>query len=271
MEKNMNRKRRGGLLLCFFLFVGMPIVAEDEHLFPTGTEWKEIMVELGYPLDSTQFNLYKIESDTIIGGKEYKKVSVNGLETDIWVKENENKVWLFSKELPGEILLYDFNWDGMRPWGCEYFQEAGEADAQGTIHYEESSLDSERYYTSVCEDGPRALYIGNTGVIFNGIGRVSELNRNSCVLGYRIPFHIPPGLIYWKVLWFKRDGKIIFRSSKAEEWISDYPVGIEEVGSRPTPSPSLRKEVIYDLQGRRLQKVPEKGLYIQDGKKKTHP
>jgi hypothetical protein len=28
---------------------------------------------------------------------------------------------------------------------------------------------------------------------------------------------------------------------------------------------------IYDLQGRRLLKAPEKGIYIQDGKKKTHP
>ncbi|MCR5434612.1 MAG: hypothetical protein K6F20_09495 [Bacteroidaceae bacterium] len=45
------------------------------------------------------------------------------------------------------------------------------------------------------------------------------------------------------------------------------PDGIE----RPTPSPSLGKGAIYDLQGRRLLKAPEKGIYIQDGKKKTHP
>ncbi len=41
------------------------------------------------------------------------------------------------------------------------------------------------------------------------------------------------------------------------------PDGIE----RPTPSPSLGKGAIYDLQGRRLLKAPEKGLYIQGGKK----
>ena len=45
------------------------------------------------------------------------------------------------------------------------------------------------------------------------------------------------------------------------------PDGIE----RPTPSPSLGKGAIYDLQGRRLLKAPEKGIYIQDGKKKTRP
>ena len=43
------------------------------------------------------------------------------------------------------------------------------------------------------------------------------------------------------------------------------PNGIEEVSS--TPSPSLSRGAIYDLQGRRLMKAPEKGLYIQDGKK----
>ena len=43
--------------------------------------------------------------------------------------------------------------------------------------------------------------------------------------------------------------------------IGGTPDGIE----RPTPSPSLGKGAIYDLQGRRLLKAPEKGLYIQGG------
>ena len=42
-------------------------------------------------------------------------------------------------------------------------------------------------------------------------------------------------------------------------------------GIRPTHGPSRNGGELYDLQGRRLMKVPEKGLYIQDGKKKTHP
>ena len=44
-------------------------------------------------------------------------------------------------------------------------------------------------------------------------------------------------------------------------------LNIEPYGIRSTPSPSLSRGAIYDLQGRRLMKVPEKGLYIQDGKK----
>lgn len=43
-------------------------------------------------------------------------------------------------------------------------------------------------------------------------------------------------------------------------------LNIEPYGIRPTPSPSLSRGAIYDLQGRRLMKAPEKGLYIRDGK-----
>ncbi len=45
--------------------------------------------------------------------------------------------------------------------------------------------------------------------------------------------------------------------------LSIEPNGIENL--RPTPSPSRNGGELYDLQGRRLMKAPEKGLYIQDG------
>ncbi len=48
-------------------------------------------------------------------------------------------------------------------------------------------------------------------------------------------------------------------------------LSIEPNGIRPTPGPSRNGGELYDLQGRRLLKAPEKGIYIQDGKKKTHP
>ncbi len=44
-------------------------------------------------------------------------------------------------------------------------------------------------------------------------------------------------------------------------------LSIEPNGIRPTPSPSLSRGAIYDLQGRRLMKAPEKGIYIENGKK----
>ena len=46
--------------------------------------------------------------------------------------------------------------------------------------------------------------------------------------------------------------------------LENNPDGIEEI-SRPDPSRNGGE--CYDLQGRKLQKAPERGLYIQDGKK----
>ena len=37
-------------------------------------------------------------------------------------------------------------------------------------------------------------------------------------------------------------------------------------GRTPAPSPGER-ETIYDLQGRKLLRAPQKGIYIQNGKK----
>ena len=42
-------------------------------------------------------------------------------------------------------------------------------------------------------------------------------------------------------------------------------LNIEPNGISPTPSPARNGGEVYDLQGRRLQKVPEKGIYIQNG------
>ena len=52
-------------------------------------------------------------------------------------------------------------------------------------------------------------------------------------------------------------------------YVRSLPVGLGNPNGieRPTPSPSRNGGEVYDLQGRRLQKAPEKGLYIQDGKK----
>ena len=49
--------------------------------------------------------------------------------------------------------------------------------------------------------------------------------------------------------------------------LENNPDGIEKV-QEPAPNrPTLSRGAIFDLQGRRLMKVPERGLYIQDGKK----
>ena len=64
---------------------------------------------------------------------------------------------------------------------------------------------------------------------------------------------------------FERGGEVLY-----DVWPEPgNPNGIEEVSGPSRPTPDQNREVIYDLQGRKLQKAPEKGIYIQDGKKKA--
>ncbi len=64
---------------------------------------------------------------------------------------------------------------------------------------------------------------------------------------------------------FERDGEVLY-----DVW--PKPGDENSIkGLKGASSPSLQKERIYDLQGRRLMKAPEKGLYIQDGKIKKQP
>ena len=76
------------------------------------------------------------------------------------------------------------------------------------------------------------------------------------VLGTSYPGESP----YCTVLThFERDGEVLY-----DVW--PKPGNENSIkGLKGASSPSLQKEGIYDLQGRRLMKAPEKGLYIQDG------
>ena len=63
---------------------------------------------------------------------------------------------------------------------------------------------------------------------------------------------------------FERDGEVLY-----DVWPSpDGNVVGRTTGLNPSPSPIERgTDAVYDLQGRRLNAVPEKGMYIQGGKK----
>ena len=55
-----------------------------------------------------------------------------------------------------------------------------------------------------------------------------------------------------------------YGSEEPEEWVTYVPTNIALLNRNGNHSKSLK---LYDLQGRRLQGKPSKGVYIQDGKK----
>ena len=214
----MNRKI---ITLLFTMAITVAFTARTVagNYFPTGMTWKEVLAEPGYAqLDTTYSFLYEIGGDTIVNGVTCKEVLLNNIPIQLWLYEDGSKVWLLTEDYPEPIMIYDFDWHGENPAYCEYYLIG------------ENSLTKERDYINHADiqntwlAGRQVEYVmKDTGAIVNGIGRVTELYRNCCLLGYNIEEPILPGLIYSKVLWIVRDGKEVFRSENAEEWITDIP------------------------------------------------
>ena len=152
------------------------------------------------------------------------------------VRESGDKVWLLTKEYPTEILLYNFDWDSNQEVVTEYLKGQ---EVIGFIGQNEEAYEVRQETTPVGDsqtvviDGKTYQYYKRfSGTIIRGIGKVSELNRYPCLLSYREPAVILPGLDFFKVHWIKRNGVEIFRSEYAREWtfkiMDDYRPFVEE-------------------------------------------
>ena len=224
--------------------------------FPTGMTWEEIVVDPFMEQENVNACIYEIGTDTIIGDITYKKVLKDNVFSGLCVRESGDKVWLLAKEYPTEILLYNFDWDSNQEIVTEYLK--------GKPHMVQDEEDYEvRQETIPVGDSQTVEIEGRTyqyimqnlsGTIIRGIGKVAELNRYPCLLSYREPAEIPPGLDYHKVHWIKRNGVEIFRSESAKEWIEeikdDYRPFVEEgkvwkVGSTAGISDGIVKMVDY--------------------------
>lgn len=187
---------------------------QDGNFFPTGMKWQEAIVEDGViNMVGNHTHTYEIGSDKSFGDVVYKEVFVDGTAANLWVREEGNKVWLLSEDYSQEILLYDFNWDaGTGFLYTEYLRGNGDG-------YDVKTLESFAAYRTLTINGRDYQYHQeDAGTVIRNIGRVYELNRNSSLLGYKVPEGIIPGLIYWKVLWIEKGGEVVFQSDSPGEW-----------------------------------------------------
>ena len=196
---------------------------ETPKYFPTGMTWEEIVVDPNMEQEYYNPHIYEISTDTIIGNVTYKKVLKDNVFSGLCVRESGDKVWLLTKDYPTEILLYNFDWDSNQEIVTEYLkgQEVIGFIGQNMEAYEV------RQETTPVGDSQTVVIDGKTYQYYRdsfirsqirGIGKVAELNRYPCLLSYREPAVILPGLNYHKVHWIKRNGVEIFRSESAKEW-----------------------------------------------------
>ena len=262
---------------CLFFIVvlsfgtGSSYSQTESSYFPTGMKWQEAAVEIFPPvnINMENSNIYEIGTDTIINNVTYKKVKRDGVFAKLWVREENNRVWLLSDEYPLEFKLYDFNWDDVTG---SLFTEYLQAKEDGM---ELKKLDFRVSYKTICRDGKNyQFHQEDAGTVIRNIGRVHELNRNASLLGYKLPEVILPGLVFMKVLWIEKDGMMTFQSNDPYEWSTSWAerTGINNIAHDVNGDNNVNgtdiQTVIYDLQGHRLSSTPQKGIYIQNGKKK---
>ena len=229
------------------------------EVFPKGMKWEECLAEPGSPIDLNNTTKYEVGDQIEKNGVTYKSILINSENSGLLVRESNNVVWLLTSDYPEEIKLYDFNWDSTQPLTTEYLKET---DAEGTNVEKVAVEVSPEYEVTYVGDNTYQYHQEGSGTVIRNIGRVTELNRNSSLLGYKEPNVIMPGLIYSKVLWISHNNKEIFRSESSEEWITEIPNGIQLRTYTPTPF-----NLLYDLSGRRLNAEPQHGVYIKEGKK----
>ena len=231
--------------LFIFILMLSPMLASAEDVrinetttkyFPTGMTWEEIVVNPNMEQEYSNAHIYEISTDTIIGDVTYKKVLKDNVFSGLCVRESGDKVWLLTKDYPTEILLYNFDWDSNQEVVTEYLKGhevigfIGQNMEAYEVHQETTPVGD--CQTVVIDGKTYQYYKRFSGTIIRGIGKVAELNRYPCLLSYREPAVIIPGLDYFKVRWIKRNGVEIFRSESAKEWTArimyDYRPFVED-------------------------------------------
>ena len=249
-------------LLAVLLVLPSCAIAQEE-VFPTGTVWKEVREELFMPenpeyhtpMDTLRDYVYEIGTDTIIGQKTYKKVFKDNALWDCVIREEGGCVWMLADGYTQEFKLYDFNWEGRDTIVTQFLHEEVTNSALVYLDNDYFPLDSLKV--------EQEMQIADSfnRIIIRGIGCVAELDRKFCLLGHRMRWEPSPSLMFFRVLWLRKNGKEVYRYHGKNEWTTG--MANASVASTSPASP----DIFYDLQGRRLAVEPRKGLYIRDGRK----
>ena len=235
-------------------------------VFPSGTEWEEIIVEpvdrIGSTIvwDTLASHIYKIDGDTIVGQKAYKKVECDGKPYGACIREAGGCVWMKADIFPEEFKLYDFNWNGTEKVTMQYlrwtdFYMTG-VRLEDDVYY----VDNEKHMVATDKGVEEQL----RDVIYN-LGRVDDMSRNSCLIGYLKPEMVLPWARHTKVFWLKKNGVIVYHDPGYDV----AGITTQQTGQQQPASAA------YDLLGRRVSHPTsslsplKEGIYIENGRKRV--
>lgn len=210
---------------------------------------------------------YRMKGDTIVAGKTWKIVRASGLTEPgdpvvydsycRYLVREENKRVYFSPYPGREELMYDFNvsvGDTLALHNIYYFEERNTA-----AEFEKHSplCDS---ITIVSEE-----MITSVGRSYRGLILSRKLDGNECKASWvegigdvndiffqTIPLELICGPVF-----------VLEECSVGDEILYHYDLS----GITAPKLDATDKAAIYDLSGRRLQAIPQRGVYIVNGKK----
>ena len=232
------------LFLMFALLCAMSANAyEYIPMLTNGKSWTVAYV-LYFSMESRV--IYTVTGDTLVNGRQCKKIHVENQlynsQYDIAAYEENQKLYSYEySEGDDPLLLLDFN----RHVG-DYIISTndGEWGAQVT------KVD----YITVNGITRKRIVFGDDGVDVpcwvEGVGANFDC--------FASPYQRPTNGSFYYLLECRDNGKLIFSQSDF-----DIPLSVDNVTNDVKESNSK----IYSQDGVRLNKIPDKGIYIKDGKK----
>lgn len=258
------------LLLLFVIAIKMAVVAQNTFL-PTvveGRAWNVVSIhpadppktdsEPGYYKDimgrwGTGFpHTFELKGDTVMGGVTYKKLFLDGKFVS-GLREEDGRIYECYWDDDPEGLVFDFS---LQP-GDIFKDFWGDLNQMQVKQVTELNIDgkSRRCLEMWAYEEGEEIIDGLVDYWIEGVG---------CMNGPHFPF-------WWTATSNQSfilscyDGDKCIYSDQDFNGIVTAIIDTFDAVHRRSGSPD---ESIYDLQGRRLSAKPQKGVYLQNGKKK---
>ena len=161
-------------------------VKDTEKYFTKRTRWVEQWYTPGTEPEYSSVKIYSIGKDVVFNDTTYKEVLIDGNESGMWLREEDDKVFLRRDDFPHEIMLYDFDWTDKESIKRQYI-EKGELKEEviPITSIKEMALDDEGGWAFT-----DYIDVGDTKII-KGIGLICEHTKDCCLLGSVVPDDIP--------------------------------------------------------------------------------
>ena len=289
--------------LLFLVCTLASMVMQAQEYFPEGTKWTEIRLDtLKYDswysrvgdewVPNFETIEYYVKGELIDkyrgdGKDKYRCVYTNGPEwTDSlslmiqeegdaeYVEQNSVMVSVLAQLFDGKSYLlspgmaYQFDWSVGKDI---HYMDISSSNLTGWFSNPQTFGTIEEIKEGIFGGETPLKYVDLNGVrIIQGIG-VTEWNDGECLFGPTKPYsalsmyedyrrELYPERHYRSMLvYFERNGEVLYDAWPEKGTTSDMK-SIREV---KTPNDNM----LYDLQGRKLQHAPQKGIYIQNGQK----